>query len=240
MYLIEFASNDATYPIPLSDQIHESLAKFELTESNVHYFKMREFLSRTLREVSIGELKIKFLSRRIRPQNSSDMLWDIFQLIILLFNNSKLPKISGQMLKNSYTTELSNELSYSFQYIDLDKQTDQEVSEEFLLFSNLNIFLTQTSTFTKDMDLIIETISKLSSYSRVNLLLLAYSNDFNEISAFEKKLLSKLKDQIAQEKFSNLKVVPLCFHQPLKTAQRKTVNPLGVQRYKKMLLSYVL
>lgn len=44
------------------------------------------------------------------------------------------------------------------------------------------------------MDLIIETISKLSSYSRVNLLLLAYSNDFNEISAFEKKLLSKLKD----------------------------------------------
>lgn len=67
MYLIEFASNDATYPIPLSDQIHESLAKFELTESNVHYFKMREFLSRTLREVSIGELKIKFLSRRIRP-----------------------------------------------------------------------------------------------------------------------------------------------------------------------------
>lgn len=44
------------------------------------------------------------------------------------------------------------------------------------------------------MELITEKISMLPPYSRVNLLLLAYGNDYTDISAFEKKLRLKLKD----------------------------------------------
>jgi len=82
---------------------------------------MRTWMQKIIQNDAEGDLKIKMITTRIRPENCERLLWDILQIIILFFNNCTLNKITAQMMRNIYQTEVNEKVNYSFEYVDIDK-----------------------------------------------------------------------------------------------------------------------
>ncbi|CDW85642.1 sac3 ganp family protein [Stylonychia lemnae] len=234
--IIEMFQQEAFIPIQNREQIYKTLSSLDLDFNQIQTFKMKDWISQVIPERQ-GHLQLKLISSRIRPNNKPEQLWEILQILILLFNNSLNPKLSNTMLKSQYNTDINDELSLAFKYEEIEKLNEIQ-KQNLFLETNLIMLLTDSASFEKDLKFIKEQLKLYPQFSRLNFLIMIYGNDYSELQSLQDKLNMALVDDLSCHRVLNLQIIPLCFHIP---ARKKTIPQLAYpQTLRALILAYLL
>eukprot|EP00347_Sterkiella_histriomuscorum_P019184 403342615 len=235
--MIDLFHQDAFIPDTKRYEIVHQLKRLDLDYHEIGIFKMKDWINKVIPNKE-GFLQVKLISSRIRPNNSPNQLWELLQLMILLFNNNSADKfLTKQMLITQYSTDINDKLEMSFKYEEIEKLNETQVQNLFV-GTNLVMILSQTSSFKKDLQFLKEQLANYSPYSRINIMFMLYGHDFQEICSLQNQLNLSLTEDLRTEKISNLQFLPLCFNLPQK---KRNISHLQYpQTLRAILLAYML